>query len=188
VNDDSIKRLLESADKAAGAPSFGHIGAAAVRARLRRRRMMVAGLPAAAILLFALGVWCVYSGTREATSQDEGRIATLEEQVRQLQVQTEAALKLVQDVLAQERQQQRLDALEAELASIRDPMEEIQAQADKTAFTLVYQANRFYHEPSQTQSAIEAYEQVIRLFPESHWADEASKRLAEIRTQQTNQI
>jgi outer membrane protein assembly factor BamD (BamD/ComL family) len=97
-------------------------------------------------------------------------------------------LKLVQNVLAQEREQRRLDALEAELASIRDPMEEIKRQADKAAFTLVYQADRFYRELNQTDSAVESYEQVIRLFPESRWADEARKRLAEIRTLRTNQI
>jgi tetratricopeptide (TPR) repeat protein len=189
VNDDGIKELLANADKAAGPPAFGHVRAAGIRARLRRRRMIVAGFPAAAAaVLLALGVWCVCTRTTEPAPQDERRIASLEEQVRQLQVQTEAALKLVQNVLAQEREQQRLDALEAELASIRDPREEMEAQADRAAFALVYEADRFYRELNQAQSAVEVYEQVIRLFPQSRWADEARKRLAEIRTQRANQI
>jgi TolA-binding protein len=189
VNDNRIQETLASADKAAGPPSFGCVSCADIRRRLRRRHLMVAGpLAAAAAVLLVLGLWCVGTGTKEPASQDERRIASLEEQVRQLQAQTEATLKLVQNVLAQEREQRRLDALEAELASIRDPMEEIKRQADKAAFTLVYQADRFYRELNQTDSAVESYEQVIRLFPESRWADEARKRLAEIRTLRTNQI
>lgn len=189
MNDDKIRELLANADEAAGPPAFGHVRAAGIRGRLRRRRMMLAGCPAAAAaVLLALGVWCVCMRTTEPAPPDEQRIALLEEQVRQLQIQTDAALKLVRDVLAQERQQQRLDALEAELASIRDPRREIEAQADRAAFALVYQADRFYRELNQAQSAVEAYEQVIRLFPQSRWADEARKRLAEIRTQRTNQI
>jgi uncharacterized protein YoxC len=190
VNDDRIRELLANADKAAGPPSFGHVNAAGIRGRLRRRRMLVTAFPvaAAAMLLLAVGVWCVRTRTKESAPQHEGRIASLEEQVKQLQVQTEAALKLVQNVLAQERQQQRLHALETELANIRDPMEEIEAQADRAAFILVYQADRFYRELNQTQSAVEAYEQVIRLFPESRWAEEAKRRLAEIRTQRSSRI
>jgi len=190
VNDERIRELLEKADQAAGPASFGPVSAAGMHGRLHRRHWRVAGFPAAAaaVLLLALGVWCVCTGTKEPGFQDQGRIASLEEQVKQLQVQTEAALTLVRDVLAQERQQQRLDALEAELASIRDPGEELQKQTDKTAFTLVYQADRFYRELNQTDSAVESYEQVIRLFPQSRWADEARKKLAEIRANRTDQI
>ncbi len=190
MNDERIRELLVNADRAARPASFGPVTAAGIRRRVGRRRMTVVGRPAAAaaVLLFAVGVWCVWPGTKKPASQGEQRIVSLEEQVKQLQVQTEATLTLVRDVLAQERQQQRLDALEAELASIRDPMEELREQADKTAFTLVYQANRFQRELNQTQSAVEAYEQVIRLFPQSRWANEARKKLAEIRTNRTDPI
>jgi tetratricopeptide (TPR) repeat protein len=191
VNEDQIKELLESVDRAAGLPSYGPVSAAGIRRRVHRRqtRQVAFPLAAAALLLLSFSIWSLTTKTPQPSgSGSEERIASLEEQVRQLQTQTESALRLVQDVLAQERQQQRLDALEAELASIRDPRQEMQAQADEAAFALVYQADRFYRELNQTQSAIEAYEQVIRVFPESRWADEAKARLARIKRQEPDKI
>ncbi|MBN1362900.1 MAG: hypothetical protein JW993_20040 [Sedimentisphaerales bacterium] len=188
MNDDRIKALLESTDRVAGRPSYGPLGVASVRRQARRRQVKTLALPAVAVLLLGFGAWSVRTLTPEPAPRHDERIATLEEQVRQLQAQSEAALALVQEVLAQERQRERLDALEAELASIRDPREELRRQADRTAFTLVYQADRFYRELNQAQSAIEAYEQVIRLFPESRWADEARERLAKIKANGNDRI
>ncbi len=191
MNEDRIRELLESADRAAGPPSYGPVSVARIRKRAHRRRMRRVAFPlaAAAVLLLGLSIWSVGTRTSQPpVPESEQRIASLEEQVRQLQTQTESALRLVQDVLAQERQQQRLDALETELASIGDPRQEMLTQADKAAFVLVYQADRFYRELKQTQSAIEAYEQVIRVFPESRWAEEAKARLAKIKTNESNRI
>jgi hypothetical protein len=63
-------------------------------------------------------------------------------------------------------------------------VEEMQKQVDKAAFTLVYQADRLYRELNQTGSAVEAYNRVIRLFPENRWAKVAKQRLAEIENEQ----
>ncbi len=190
MNTEEIRELLECADRAAGQPSYGPVSAAWVRRQVRRRRLksIVVPVSAAAVLLVGLGIWGIATRTRTPAVQREERIASLEQQVEQLQAQTQAALKLVQDVLAQDRQQQRLDALEAELASIRDPREQMQEQADRTALTLLYQADRFYREMKQTQSAVETYEQVIRVFPQSRWADEARDRLARIREDESGRI
>ncbi len=191
MNEDRIKELLESADRAAGPASYDPISVARLRRRAHRRQMKQIAYPlaAAAALLFGFCIWSVTTRTSlPPDSNSEQRIASLEEQVRQLQTQTASALKLVRSVVAQERQQRRLDALEAELASIRDPRREMQVQADKAAFALVYQADRYYRELKQTQSAIDAYEQVIRVFGESPWADEARSRLAQIKTDESNRI
>jgi tetratricopeptide (TPR) repeat protein len=144
---------------------------------------MWAGVPAAAaaVLLMALALWRITTQGPNPVPQQQ--IASLEEQVERLQARTDATLRLVQGVLAEQRQQQRLAALEAELASIPDPLAEIERQTDKTAFVLVYQADRLYRELNQTDSAVEAYEQVIRLFPQNQWAEVARKRLAEIKKQ-----
>jgi outer membrane protein assembly factor BamD (BamD/ComL family) len=83
-------------------------------------------------------------------------------------------------VLDEERRQSRLNELEAQLASIPDPLEEVQKQVDKTAFILVYQADRLYRELNQTDSAVENYNRVIKLFPENQWAKVARQRLSEI--------
>lgn len=188
MSEDRIRELLQNADRAAGPPEFGRISAANLRQRSRRRRLVWLGTPtaAAAVLLFGFSVWRLCSEPGRSVPQQPDRIASLEERVGQLQAQTDAALKLVHEVLAQERQQQRLAALEAELASIPDPTEEIERQVDKTAFVLVYEADKLYRELNQTESAVEAYEQVIRLFPQNQWANVARERLAEIKKLRIN--
>ena len=66
-----------------------------------------------------------------------------------------------------------------------DPLEEVQQQVDKTAFILVYQADRLYRELNQTESAVETYKRVIQLFPENQWAKVARERLAQIKENQS---
>lgn len=188
MSENRIRELLRNADRAAGPPDFGRISAADLRRRIRRQRLVWLGTPAAvaAMLLLGFGIWSLCSRPGEPAPPQPDRIASLEQQVKQLQAQTDSALKLVHEVLAQERQQQRLAALEAELASIPDPTEEIERQVDKTAFVLVYEADRLYRELNQTKSAVEAYEQVIRLFPKNQWANVARERLAEIKKPRIN--
>lgn len=189
MNEERIENLLRRADGHAGRPAFGRITTAGIQRRIHRRQIVRFGVPlaTAAVVAVAVGLWtvCVRTGDRRPEIE---RIASLEEQVKQLQARTEAALKLVQDVVAQERQQQRLDALEAELAGIRDPDEQIREQTDKAALALLYQGDRFYRELNQPQSAIDAYEQVIRVFPKSRWAEEARQRLAKIKSNEPRNI
>lgn len=110
----------------------------------------------------------------------------LDAQVKQLQASTDAALKLIQQVLEDERRQQRLYELEAQLASIPDPLEKLEKQVDKTAYILIYQADRLYRELNQTDSAVESYNRVIELFPENRWANVARKRLTEIENKKSD--
>jgi tetratricopeptide (TPR) repeat protein len=188
VTEEQIRELLQDADRAAGPPSFGRVTANGIQRRIRRRRLVWAGVPAAAaaLLLMAFALWRVTTQGPNPVPQRQ-QIASLEKQVERLQAQTDATLRLVQGVLAEQRQQQRLAALEAELASIPDPLVELERQTDRTAFVLVYQADRLYRELNQTDSAVEAYEQVIRLFPQNQWAEVARKRLAEIKKQRTKE-
>jgi len=110
----------------------------------------------------------------------------LEAQVKQLQAQTDATLRLVQNVLAKERQERHLASLEAELSSIPEPMVEIERQVDRTASILVYKADRLYKELHQTESAVAGYKEVIQLFPTNRWADIARERLDQIEQRQIN--
>jgi len=185
MTEKQISELLRSADRAAGPPSFGRVSAHQIRRRLRKRRLLWGGpglAVAAALVVLSLTLWNRDLGPKEVVvPPEQEKIASLETQVKQLQAQTQATLELVHDVLARERQTQRLDALEAELASIPDPVEELRKQTDRTAFTLLYRADRLYRELNETESAVEAYEQVIQLFPHNRWADVARARLLEIR-------
>jgi hypothetical protein len=188
MNEDRIKELLTQADGTAGPASYGSVSAAGIRHRARQRQIRFVAFPAtaAALLLLGIGLWNWRSQPPASTHEPGERIASLEEQIRQLQIQSAETLRLVREVVAAERNQQRLVALEDELASIGDPLEEMRRQANETAYVLLCQADRFYREMNQPQSAIDTYEQVIRVFPESPWADEARDRLAQIRSNRTN--
>jgi len=185
MTEDKIKNLLQEADRMAGLP--GRVSAnlsAVVRRRAHRRRFvsLAAPLAAAAVVLIAAGIWNLAIRTTE-TAPESKRIALLETQLEQLQARTDAALELIQEVLAEERRQSRLDELQAQLAAIADPLEEAQKHLDKTAFILVYQADRLYRELNRMDSAVEAYNRVIELFPKNRWAQVARQRLSEIEKQ-----
>ena len=183
--EDKIKNLLQEADRMGGLPSpVSAELCAAVRRRAHRRRFVNLAVPlaAAAVVLIAAGIWNLAIRTTETTPERQ-RIILLETQLKQLQAKTDAALNLIQEVLVEEQKQHSLDELEAQLASIPDPLEEIQKQVDKTAFILVYYADRMYRELNRTDSAVETYKRVIELFPKNQWAQVAREQLSEIEKQ-----
>ncbi len=182
MTEDEIKKLLQEADKTAGGIAPVRVNLSAIGRRAGRRNMvvLVAPLAAAALIMVALSILALMFRTAEPTPEQE-KIALLETRIQQLQARTDAALGLIQEVLDEERRQSRLDELQAQLASIPDPLEEVQNQIDKTAFILVYQADRLYRELNQTDSAVENYNRVIALFPENRWAKVARQRLSEIK-------
>jgi len=187
VNEERIRTLLQKADEAADEPRFGPVTVGGIRAQARRRQLVRIGAPmaAAAMVLVGVTLWAICMQTGRPQPQPQ-QIVSLEEQVKQLQTQTDATLKLVREVLERDRQDRRLAALETELASIPDPVKEIGRQVDKTAFILVYQADKLYKELNQTDSAVRAYREVIQLFPTNQWADVARERLSQIEQRQIN--
>ena len=181
MTEDKIRDLLQEADRMAGRPAQTRVDVSAIRRRASRRRLasLAGPVAAAAMLVVGLGIWSLGIKTPGPTAEQR-RIASLESQVKQLRASTDAALALIHEVLEGERRQSRLDELEAELASIPDPLEEIGRQVDKTAFYLVYQADRLYRDLNETKSAVETYKRVIKLFPKNQWATVARERLTEI--------
>jgi len=181
MTEDKIKKLLQQADKTAGRATSVKVNITAIRRRAGRRNMinLLAPLVSAAVLMVALSILAVMFRTAEPTPEQK-KIVLLETQIKQLKARTDAVVGLVQEVLDQEQRQSRLDELQARLASIPDPIEEVRQQVDKTAFILVYEADRLYNELNQTDSAVENYNRVIKLFPENRWAKVARQRLSEI--------
>ena len=185
MTEDKIKNLLQRADQTAARPVPVSANLAAdVRRRANRRNVanLTFRIAIAAVVVIALGIWSL---TAKKT-RDQRKLVALEIQIKQLQAQTDATLNFIREVLDEERKQRRLNELQAQLASYSDPLQEIQKQVDKTAFILVYQANRMYRELDQKDSAIQAYNRVIELFPQSRWAEEARQRLSEIQNNQLN--
>jgi tetratricopeptide (TPR) repeat protein len=187
VNEEQIRQLLAKADEAAGEPTFRCITTPDIRRQAHRRRLVRVAVPTslAAAVAIAAAVSVISLHTEESQPQPQ-QSASLEEQVKQLQARTDATLKLVQEVLERDRQDRRLAALETELASIPDPLREIDRQVDKTAFILVYQADKLYKELNQTESAVAAYKEVIQLFPTNQWANVARERLSQIEQRRLN--
>ena len=187
MSEERMRQLLVGADKAAERPTFRDITAAGIRLRVHRKRLVKIAMPtaAAAMIAVAATLWVICVRLQSPQPEPE-RIVSLEEQVRQLQAQTDATLKLVREVLDKDRHERRLAALEAELASIPDPLKEIDRQVDKTAFILVYQADKLYKELNQTESAVQAYKEVIQLFPMNQWAQVARERLSQIEQRRIN--
>jgi len=191
MTEDKIRNLLQEADRMAGLPGAVSVNLSAiVRRRAHRRHLrisLVTPLAAAAVILIVAGIWNVTIRTTEKTN-DQEKIVSLEKQLEQLQAKTDAALNLIQEVFVAEQKKDSLGELEAQLASIPDPLEEIQKQVDKTAFILVYQADRLYRELNRTDSAVETYNRVIELFPKNRWAQVARERLSEIDSRKFNKI
>ncbi|MHC4574679.1 MAG: tetratricopeptide repeat protein [Planctomycetota bacterium] len=188
MTEDKIRSLLQRADKVAGPPARPPANLTAAvrrRAHRRRKRNLVASVAAAATILIAVGVWSLATRTTERRSEQE-RIASLEAQLHQLQARADATLNLIKEVLEREQQQRRLAELQAKLASIGDPLEEVQEQVEKTAFILVYQADRMYLELDQKDSAVRTYRRVVELFPQTRSADTAKQRLSEIQNSLVN--
>ncbi|MDT8300067.1 MAG: hypothetical protein RQ760_01195 [Sedimentisphaerales bacterium] len=190
MTEDKIKNLLQEADRMAGLP--GPVSAnlsAIVRRRAHRRHLRIsitAPLAAAAVILIAVGILNFSFRTNEQTKDPE-KLVLLEKQFEQLQAKTDAAVNLIQEMLVAEQKQLSLNELEAQLASIPDPLEVIQRQVDKTASILVFQADRLYR-TNRTDSAVETYNRVIELFPKTIQAQQARQRLSEIESRKFNKI
>jgi len=188
MTEDKLKNLLQKADRIAGPPEQVSVRLSEIRNRANRRWILFTKAPAAAaaIILIAIGILMISNKTQQPDQQE--KIASLESQIKQLQASTDAAINLINEVLEAEQRQNRLNKLEVQLASMPDPLEEVQKQVDKTAFILVYQADRLYRELNQTESAVETYKRVIQLFPENQWAQVARERLVQIKENQSRTI
>lgn len=187
MNEQEIKNLLRQADRTANKPAWAGVNINDIRHQAGRRRIIKVILPPAiaAVLLMAVSIWIICAKSNNRIHQTE-KIASIEARIEKLQASTNSAINLIQEVLEEQRRQKQLDELNARLASIPDPLEEIQKQVDKTAFILVYQADRMYRELNETDSAVETYKRVIKLFPENQWAQVARERLDEIERKSKN--
>jgi len=186
MTDDELQELIKQADSMADRPVPACVNFSLLRHRVRYRRQIAftVSAAAAAIILIAIGTGNYLA--RIPTGPDDEQLVALQTQMKALQTQTDAAIELIQEVLDEERRLSQLRTLETQRASISDPLEEMEKQFDRTAFILVYQADRLYRELNQTDSAVEAYKRVIQLCPSNRWATVARERLSEIESRKLN--
>jgi len=190
VEETKIKNILQEADQFSGpciAPNASAI-ADKVRSRVRRRHQRNLYLrfaaSAAAVLIIGISIW---NGASKRSTQDAlivkgENIEMLQAEVTHLKSEVDSMLAVVRDVIADEKSNATLKKLEAELASFSDPIEDVQRQVDRAAFTIVYQADRMYRDHNLIDAAIESYKRAIEFFPANKWSEVARNRLIEIQS------
>lgn len=183
--DERLTQLLQEADRAFSQPEVADtavlIGRIRYRVHRRRVRRTVFGLSAAAMIAII--------ATMAITIRiEQRRINRLQSQIADLTEKTDATVAFVQRVLEEHEGQQRLARSNQRLASTPDPIREIQARVDQTAFSMLYQADMLYKQLNLTDSAIEAYNRVIEMFPDNRWAETARQRIKEIEEQPKTKV
>lgn len=212
MSQDRIEQLLRESDRVAGPPPMlSDRLAERVRARARRQRQWriagsaaaaVAGVAACLALLPALPwgqpsrdgrqIGQIAQVTNEGpTSRNakpadvQGEIAALRAEIRQLRGELRAALE---DNRLQAGTRQATLADEAASTSLGDSLAKFDQELERTAFLMVYQADRAYRELNLRDAAARSYRQTIELFPATNAASVARKRLAELETSKGDRL
>ena len=188
MNEDKLTNILKKSDANANQPSSVNVDISKIRKQVHRKRIAKIAYPstAAAIVLFAICFWSLYNIKNEPLKDPIQLTNDIEVRIKELNRSTDNLLNLMQEINEQEKEQKRLNELEAELASIPDPIKLVNEELDKTAFTLVFAADKMYKELNLTDSAVETYKRVIKLFPDNQWAQVARERLEEIQKRNDN--
>jgi hypothetical protein len=189
MTDDKLKNLIKEVDRNAIQPCPVEVDISTIYKRAHRRKISRIVYPAAvaAVLILAVGIWSL-SIKKTETGKEQIQIASNDTtmKIKQIMASTDEAINLIQEIRENEERQRRINKLEAELASIPDPIKQINEELDRTAFILVYSADKMYKELNLTSSAVETYKRVIKLFPDNQWAQVARERLEEIKNRPNN--
>lgn len=192
MSDQQLQQLLRQADEAFAGPRVGppelSVKVRQLARRQRRRRLF--GSAAAAVLVLSLSTvaWVNRSGHPSPAptpiladnSPKPLSAAELQMQVERLREEIQTGCQTVHEVLERQEVEQRLAALREQAEA--DPFKAVNDQLDRAALTMVYQADRMYHELNLRESAVASYQRTIELFPQTHWAQVAKDRLAELKT------
>jgi hypothetical protein len=198
---DRIQELLQQADEKAGDPSLtANLADRTYQIYAQRRRITVALSTAAGLILVAgiiyLGRGLLFShqpsesqpiiavNPEESKQYAQGEIEQLRVEVAQLRAEAEVRTAILAEVLKRQEQQDRIRTLERQVRGQSDPLAEVNRLIERAALVTVYQADRKYNELDLKESAIADYRQVIKLYPETRWAERARQRLTEIETKE----
>lgn len=178
--DERLTQLLQDADRSALRPKVADtavlIGRIRYRSHQRRVRRTIVGVCAAAVI-------AVVATMAVTIRIEQRRMDRLQRQIADLTEKTDATVAFVQKILSEHDGQQRLARSNQRLAAIPDPISEIQARIDQTAFSMLYQADMLYKQLNLKESAMEAYNRLIEMFPDNRWAQTAKERLKEMEEQ-----
>ena len=129
MNDETLKQLLNQADTCGDLPAMDSDRLAwSVRRKFRRRKQIRRSAITACAGIVLVAVF--YGAYVYQAQQKQQQIARMQQQIQQLMQQTEATLKLVDEVLAQQKKQDELAALNRQLASYADRFQSIQTEVN----------------------------------------------------------
>ena len=185
---DPLESLLQRADAAAGPPpELGEDLPQRVRqvARGARRIRLSMGAMAATIMLAGGLIWLFsFNGPsgagagRSVGPSDAEQVAALRAEIDRLDAEVASLSAAVRRMRELEADYQQLHELRRELIRL-DISEKIAREVDEAVFIMIYDADLRLEE-GQKESAVDIYQQVIRLFPQNRWAEVAREKLAKI--------
>ena len=175
MNDDAIGKLLRTADAQSPGPSpVGGDLASRIR-RIARRRRAMRSAALAAVLLISAGA-AVYI-TRPATPTAGPTNIRAEMAALELEIQLHRAM--VAYMLEIEEDHQLAEQIKA--AEMSDPQDDLRRQVERAAYAMMLLGDRQEKRFGDTIAAAETYRQVIAQFGQSHWAQIARDRLANLK-------
>ena len=173
MEDNEFKNLIRSADKLAPRQVVRGDLASSVRQRAKRRTNVLR-VAVAACVMIAAGIGAIsYTAFKPEAVSMEVKVAQLQEEVELLGQQIEQ-LKSLQEVQAQMREL---------YTSVLEPIEKFNREVDDAAFAFLYQGDRLQNEMDLTDAAVDMYEQVIKISPDSKWARTAHQKILQIKKQ-----
>ena len=118
MNEEEIKNLLRQADNTADKPAWSSVSISNIRHRAGRKRFVKLILPPAiaAVLIITTGIWN-FNKEPESKNYEPQQNVSIESRIEKLQASTDNAIKLIHEMLDQERKQRQLDELQANLAN-----------------------------------------------------------------------
>lgn len=188
MNDNTIRQLLQSADRAAGEPTCSSNLARRVRikaAAQQRLRHRVFVMTAAFLLILGVGIVARYRLTpppnpanteTSAGSDADQAVQQLAAMNRRLQMQVDLLRQLNKTTDAE----YRLAKLKRKQKSRIDPLAEIRLCRDKSAAITLVTADEKVRKYNLVRSAVNDYQRVIELYPDTIWARQARKKLVEL--------
>ena len=187
-----LQHLLRNADRQAGpppeAPPLTVRQARKLIAQRQRRSRAIVGATTVVLLLGGGTVWRA-TGVSRSVADPESQVAeaapaptptdVAETDLAALAAEADFHALVARRMIAALRHQQALEAWQKERA-LGDPIEQIHAELDKTAFRMIARADGIIEQMGERATAIAIYKDVIRLFPKTLSAGVAHDRLAKI--------
>ncbi len=188
MTEDKLQNLLrDTDDNYAAMPPDTQELIRSVRSRAVRRKYLKTSVSfaAAACLVIALCLALLnFEGQKKTLSPQQ--LAALQQDIKRLNTAADATLKLVTEVIERQNRIENLQKLNAQLAQFIDPYQQIRENLNQTAFILLDRADADYKQFNDIDSAIEAYNRVVGLFPDTPSAEKAKQRLVEIHKEKIN--